>query len=95
MRRFHEALLLAVLLVAVQTAILAHGHDDGASSGAAAQSCEFCAGHSAAAPPPAAGAPTPPDQQSTRVPVPQVHAVRTAGIRSAHRSRAPPAFHPV
>lgn len=95
MRRFHEALLLAVLLVAVQTAILAHGHEGGASSGAAAQSCEFCAGHHAAAPAPAAGGPTLPVPRSTLVPVPRVHAARTADVRAAHRSRAPPAFRPV
>jgi hypothetical protein len=90
MRRLHEALLLALLLVAVQTAFLAHGHDDGASSGAAAQSCEFCAGHHAAAPAPEAGGPTLPGLRSTRSPVLPVLATPTADVRSAHRSRAPP-----
>jgi hypothetical protein len=95
MRRFHEALLLAVLLVAVQTAILAHGHDDAAPSGAAAQSCEFCAGHPAAAPAPEAGGPTLPGLGSNRGPVLRVQASRTTDVRAAHRSRAPPAFHSV
>lgn len=95
MRRIHEALLLAVLLVAVQTAILAHGHDESASSGAAAQSCEFCAGHHSAAPAPEAGGPTLSGPRSTGFPVHQVPAARAADVRAAHRSRAPPAFRSV
>lgn len=95
MRRFHEALLLAVLLVAVQTVILAHGHEGDASSSAAAQSCEFCAGHHAAAPAPEAGGPTLPGLRSTRGPALCDPAVRTAAARAAHRSRAPPVFRSV
>ena len=94
MRRFHEALLLAVLLVAVQTTILAHGHEDGASSGAAAQSCEFCTGHHAGAPAPEASGPALSHPSATRIPLPQVLAATTTEIRSAHRSRAPPEFRP-
>jgi len=92
MRRLHEALLLALLLVAVQTAILAHGHEDSASSGGAAQSCELCTGHHAAAPAPDPAAATLPDLRSTPLPDLQVAANIPARSRSAHRSRAPPIF---
>ncbi len=95
MRRFHEALLLTVLLVAVQTAILAHGHESGASSGTAAQTCEFCAGHHASAPAPEAGGPALPGLRSTRLPLPQFLAAHAAEARAAHRSRAPPAIRSV
>jgi hypothetical protein len=92
MRRLHEALLLALLLVAVQTAILAHGHEDSASSGVAAQSCEFCAGHHAAAPAPESAGSHHPDHRSTISGGLPVVAAAAAPVRSAHRSRAPPAF---
>lgn len=47
-------LLLAVILVAVQTAALAHDHAGAAHSGdAATQVCEFCTGFAIGAPPPA------------------------------------------
>jgi hypothetical protein len=92
MRRLHQALLLALLLVAVQTTILAHGHEDSATSGAAAQSCEFCAGHQSAAPAPEAGQRTRPDLSSTQGPGLQVIAALPARAWAAHRSRAPPIF---
>ena len=90
MRRLHEALLLALLLVLVQTAILTHGHEHGASSGVAAQSCEFCAGHQAAAPAPEAGQSTHPDLRSNQAPDLQVIVALRARAWAAHRSRAPP-----
>jgi hypothetical protein len=95
MRRLHEALLLALLLVLVQTAILAHGHEDGAPSGGAAQSCEICAGHQAAAPAPEAGQSTHPDLRSIPGTDLRVVATLPGRCRTAHRSRAPPAFRTV
>ena len=94
MRRFHEVLLLALLLVAVQTAILTHEHEfSAAPAGAtAAQSCEFCTGHHPAAPAAEAGSASLPDLQSTRIPDPRVVAALPARTRAAHRSRAPPTF---
>jgi hypothetical protein len=92
MRRLHEALLLALLLVTVQTAFLAHGHEDDVSSGAAAQSCEFCTGHHAAAPAPEPAGSTCPDLRSTLSRGQPVVARVPAAARSAHRSRAPPTF---
>lgn len=95
MRRLHQALLLALLLVAIQTTILAHGHEDRATSGAAAQSCEFCAGHQSAAPAPEPGQRTRPDLRLILVADLQVVAALPARASAAHRSRAPPAFRSV
>jgi hypothetical protein len=92
MRRVAEALLLALLLIAVQTAILTHEHGDGqAPAGAALQSCEFCTGHQGALP-----APDPAEASKHAAP-PLLIAETKAGpprairLAAAHRSRAPPA----
>jgi hypothetical protein len=93
MRRLHEALLLALLLVAVQTAVLTHEHEGSAApAGATAQSCEFCTGNHAGAPAPEAGGASLPDLQSTRIPDPRVVFTFPVRSRAAHRSRAPPVF---
>jgi hypothetical protein len=89
-RRVSQALLLALLLLAVQTAILTHEHRSAAPTGAV-QSCEHCVDHHAAAP-----APDP-----AVAAVPYFHPIlllspsaRIPGARpaAAHRSRAPPVF---
>jgi hypothetical protein len=92
MRRLAEALLLALFLVAVQTAVLTHDHDQSAPAGVVAQGCDFCAGgHSpAAAPPPASGAPDA-ELDSPGWPATSSPAV-SSRFRAAHRSRAPPSF---
>jgi hypothetical protein len=89
-RRIAETLLLALLLLAVQTAVVAHEHDSAAPVGAAAQSCEFCVGHHAGAPAPEAPRAT--RSGFRRIPLPVLAASRVPETRfgSAHRSRAPP-----
>lgn len=90
-RRCSEALLLALLLLAIQTAILTHEHDGSAAPvGAAAQSCEFCVGHHAAAPAPEAGVSTNPDFRPIRLPALAGLDVPASLPGNAHRSRAPP-----
>jgi len=95
MRRFHEALLLALFLLAVQTAIVAHDHGAGTGTapfGAVAQNCEFCTGHSAAAPAPERGSAARHEPQSLRLPRLADDPVLPAPVAAAHRSRAPPSF---
>lgn len=90
-RRFSEALLLALLLLAVQTAILTHEHEGSAApAGAAAQSCEFCVGHNAAAPAPDAAVAAHPGFHPLLRPAPASAFVLAGRSGSAHRSRAPP-----
>lgn len=90
-RRMSEALLLALLLLAVQTAILTHEHEGSAApAGAAAQSCEFCVGHHAAAPAPDAAVAEHPEFHSLWLPAPASAFVPAGRAGSAHRSRAPP-----
>lgn len=90
-RRLSQALLLALLLLAVQTAILTHEHDSSAApSGATAQSCEFCAGHHGGAPPPAALVTAYPDSRPVLPPAAAGHQLPAARFDSANRSRAPP-----
>ena len=91
MRRFSEALLLALLLLAVQTAIVTHEHEGSAApAGVAAQSCEFCVGHHAAAPAPEAGVATHPAFRPYRL-ASIAEAFLPASLSgNAHRSRAPP-----
>jgi len=92
-RRFSEALLLALLLLAVQTAILTHEHEGSAApAGAAAQNCELCVGHSAAAPAPEAAVAAHPDFRPVRLPALASAFVPAPLPSNAHRSRAPPAF---
>jgi hypothetical protein len=92
-RRFSEALLLALLLLAVQTAILTHEHKGSAApAGAAAQSCEFCVGHHTAAPAPDAAVAAHPGSHPPLLPTPASAFVLTGRSGSAHRSRAPPVF---
>lgn len=92
-RRISEALLLALLLLAVQTAVLTHEHEGSAApSGVSAQSCEFCAGHHAAAPAPDAAVSTHPDFRPSR-PASLAEGFVPASLSgNAHRSRAPPVF---
>ena len=90
-RCFSEALLLALLLLAVQTAMLTHEHEGSAApAGAAAQTCEFCVGHPAAAPAPEAGASTHPAFSPLRLASIAEAFVRAFLPGNAHRSRAPP-----
>ena len=90
-RRFSEVLLLALLLLAIQTAILTHEHEGSAApAGAAALSCEFCVGHHAAAPAPEAGVSTHPDFRPIRLPALAGLDVPASLPGNAHRSRAPP-----
>ncbi len=92
-RRLTEALLLALLLLAVQTAIITHEHEGNtAPAGAAAQSCEFCVGHHAAAPAPDTGAAVRHDFRPIRLPAVERLVVPTSLTGTAHRSRAPPLF---
>jgi hypothetical protein len=92
-RRFTEALLLALFLLAVQTAILTHEHDGSAApAGAVAQSCEFCVGHHAAAPAPDFGAAAHHYLRPIRLPALAGLGVPAPVAGSAHRSRAPPVF---
>jgi hypothetical protein len=92
-RRFSEALLLALLLLAVQTAVLTHEHEGSAGpAGAAAQSCEFCVGHHAAAPAPEAAVAAHPEFHPLLLPAPASAFVLAGRPGSAHRSRAPPVF---
>lgn len=92
-RRVSEALLLALLLLAIQTAILTHAHDGSAApAGAAAQSCEFCVGHHAAAPAPDASPGACPDFRPIRLPALVGLAIPASLPGNAHRSRAPPVF---
>ena len=92
-RRFSEALLLALLLLAVQTAILTHEHEgNSAPAGAAAQSCELCVGHSAAAPAPEAAVAALPDFRPIHLLALASAFVPASLLGNAHRSRAPPAF---
>jgi hypothetical protein len=92
-RRFTEALLLALLLLALQTAILTHEHEGSAApAGAAAQTCEFCAGHHAAAPAPDASPAARPDFRPLRLHAIAGLVVPASLIGNAHRSRAPPHF---
>ena len=91
-RRFTEALLLALLLLAVQTAILTHEHEGSAApAGAVAQSCEFCVGHHAAAPAPEVAIAAP-DFRPVRLPALASAFVPASPAGNAHRSRAPPLF---
>lgn len=87
-RRFAEALLLALLLLAVQTAILTHEHEG--SAAAAAQTCEFCVGHHAAAPAPEASVSTHPEFRPLRLASIAEALVPASLPGNAHRSRAPP-----
>lgn len=90
-RRFAEALLLALLLLAVQTAILTHEHEgSSAPAGAAAQSCEFCVGHHAAVPAPDSGVGLRHAFRSIHLPPIAGLAVPASPTGNAHRSRAPP-----
>ncbi len=90
-RRLSEALLLALLLLAVQTAILTHEHEGNAApAGTAAQSCELCVGHAAAAPAPEAAAAARPDFSPILLPASGSAFVPAGRPASAHRSRAPP-----
>jgi hypothetical protein len=90
-RRLAETLLLALLLLSVQTAVLAHEHDGSAApAGAAAQSCEFCVGHHADAPPPEAPRAVRSEFRRIPLPVSAVSRVPATRFGSAHRSRAPP-----
>jgi len=90
-RRLTEALLLALLLLAVQTAILTHAHEGStAPAGAAAQNCEFCAGHHAAAPAPDSGVAVRHDLRPIRLPAIAGLVVPASLAGNAHRSRAPP-----
>jgi hypothetical protein len=90
-RRFSEALLLALLLLATQTAILTHEHEGRAApAGAAAQSCEFCVGHHAAVPAPEAGVSTHPDFRPFRLASVTEGFLPASLPGNAHRSRAPP-----
>ena len=94
-RRLSEVLLLALLLLAVQTAILTHEHDgDSAPAGATAQSCEFCAGHQGGAAPPAALVTAHPDARPVLLPAVAGPSMPAARFDSAHRSRAPPFIRP-
>ena len=92
-RRLSEALLLALLLLTVQTAILTHEHEGSAApAGAAAQSCELCVGHSAAAPAPEAAVAAHPDFRPVRLSGLASAFIPAGRPGSAHRSRAPPVF---
>lgn len=92
--RIAEALLLALFLLTVQTAILAHAHEGSAApAGAAAQSCEFCVGYAAGAPPAQADAQGPGFHQAL-APDCAGPVVLAARFHPAHRSRAPPVFDP-
>lgn len=92
-RRLSKALLLALLLLAVQTAILTHAHaDDARPAGAATQGCEFCAGHHSAAPAPDAAAAARPDFHPALLQASSGACLPASRSASAHRSRAPPAF---
>jgi hypothetical protein len=91
MRRVAETLLLALLLVAVQTALLTHEHGDGqAPAGAAAQSCEYCSSHSAAAPAPDGPSASLPAAPLALPAASERREVFPSRISAAHRSRAPP-----
>ena len=89
-RRLSEALLLALLLLAVQTAILTLEHEN--STAPAAQGCELCAGHQAAAPAPDASLGTRVDLRPIRLAAIAGPGVPASLPGKAHRSRAPPDF---
>jgi hypothetical protein len=92
-RRFTEALLLALLLLAVQTAILTHEHEGSAApAGVAAQSCEFCVGHHAAEPASDIGVAVRHDLRPIRLPAIADLVAPASLTGNAHRSRAPPLF---
>ncbi len=92
-RRISKALLLALLLLAVQTAILTHAHgDDAPPAGTAAQGCEFCAGHHSAAPAPDAAVAARTDFQPALLKALSGAFLPARRSAAAHRTRAPPAF---
>lgn len=95
MRRspFHTVTLLALLVLAVQTASLTHEHQgDQQPSNQQAQTCDLCTGLQASAPPPASVAVAHHAVAPLRflpTSAPQSLPSRPA---AAHRSRAPPSF---
>ena len=90
-RRLSQALLLALLLLAVQTAILTHEHDGSpAPTGLAAQGCDFCAGHHGGAPLPATLVTAHPEVRPVLPPAADGPALPATRFDSAHPSRAPP-----
>lgn len=96
MRRFSEALLFALLLIAVQTAILTHDHGDPqAPAGAAAQACEFCVGNHSAAPAAELAAAARHAAPPLLLSMPETGPPQPIRPPSAHRSRAPPALRSV
>ena len=93
MRRLSEALLFALLLLAVQTAILTHDHGDNqAPAGLASQSCEFCSGSHAGAPAPDHFAAAHHEPSPIFLPDASGGPARSVRASAAHRTRAPPVF---
>jgi len=89
----HAATLLALLLLAVQTASLTHEHAaDSLPSDQQIQACDLCTGLHASAPPPASAAVA--HHIATPLLFLPVSIARSLPSRpaAAHRSRAPPAF---
>jgi len=93
MRRLSQALSLALLLIAVQAAVLTHEHGASASpAGQSVPSCEFCTGSHAAAPAPDPEVAGHFEARPLRLATAFVPADPAFERRAAHRSRAPPFF---
>lgn len=87
------AALLAFLLLATQTASVAHRHaNDSLPTGHQAQVCDICAGFQAAAPAPEVAGPTHHAPTALRLAAVALPLRLPAQRAAAHRSRAPPAF---
>lgn len=88
------ALLLALLLLAAQSARLAHEHaDDARPAGQQAQVCELCTAFQAGAPAPDPVAAASHVAVVISPAIPAAQPAPPARVAAAHRSRAPPSFH--
>jgi hypothetical protein len=96
MRRLTQTLLLALVLVAIQIASIAHQHGgDTLPSGQQSAVCDFCTGIHAGAPAPEPAAAAHHAPALLVLPAAIAQLALPARPPGAHGSRAPPAIHSI
>jgi len=96
MRRLTQTLLLALVLVSIQIASIAHQHGgDTLPSGQQSVVCDFCTGIHAGAPAPEATDFAQYAPASVVLPAAIVQLALPARTTGAHRTRAPPTIHSI
>jgi hypothetical protein len=96
MRRLTQTLLLALVLVSIQLAGIAHQHaGDTLPSGQQSAVCDFCTGIHAGAPPPESAAAAQHAPAAIVLPTAVARPTIPGRPSVAHGSRAPPALHSI